>query len=104
MQRPALGLRASAAGCCCVGEFSPVGLCVGWGGPVAAAEVGSLAGGLGLGRRGLFLRAVGLVIKAPTLGRPIAVFVANHVLNGFLPNGVQMLLHGFFHEWIPPDL
>ena len=52
----------------------------------------------------LFLRAVGLVIKAPTLGRPIAVFVANHVLNGFLPNGVQMLLHGFFHEWIPPEL
>ena len=40
----------------------------------------------------------------PTLGRPIAVFVANHVLNGFLPNGVQMLLHGFFHEWIPPEL
>ena len=66
--------------------------------------MGLLAGGLGLGRRGLFLRAVGLVIKAPTLGRPIAVFVANHVLNGFLPNGVQMLLHGFFHEWIPPEL
>jgi len=74
------------------------------GGDGAAAKMGSLAGGLGLGRRGLFLRAVGLVIKAPTLGRPIAVFVANHVLNGFLPNGVQMLLHGFFHEWIPPDL
>jgi hypothetical protein len=66
--------------------------------------MGSLAGGLGLGCRGLFLRAVGLVKKRSALGRPTIVFAADHILNDFPFCCVQMLLHGFFHEWIPPEL
>lgn len=73
------------------------------GGDGAAAKMGLLAGGLRLGCRGLFLRSVGLVKKRSALGRPTIVFAADHALNGFPFCCVQMLLHGFFHGWIPPS-
>ena len=70
------------------------------GGDGAAAKMGSLAGGLVLGRRGLFLRAVGLVKTTRRIGRPAAILAANHSIKGL---AAQCMGQGFFciHSFSP---
>ena len=73
-----------------------MGLRVGGGRPVAAAEVGLLAGGLRLGRRGLFLQAVGLVKPYAGTIRTALHGALQCVLHDFLSGNIE-----FFHD-VPP--